>query len=310
MPTPRKNEKHDDFIERCIPLVIEEGTAQDGAQAKAICESFWDEDKKDRFILDLEADFRKRFSKSKSIDPLPIENLFIPFGTLNPSITRQTENITWYWDESAKQYRTAKGVFLKREKALELALESINASKNQVSTIVELWGGGTIDSRTWNSSFRQVVKDEYIRQYLAGYGGRERMTQSDWGRIGGMLKNQYGYIDNFENDLIALSNEQIEFRMNLYINSAHQANERAHAILGRQWGADTVKWKKDPTAENCETCLRRDAEDPQPMGANGGYMDPVLGVEVFPGDGNSDCVTNCRCDLELTNSATGAVYEG
>jgi len=45
MPNPQKNEKRDDFIQRCIPIVIEEGTAKDGKQAAAICNSMWEESK-------------------------------------------------------------------------------------------------------------------------------------------------------------------------------------------------------------------------------------------------------------------------
>lgn len=46
MPKPNPGETQDDFIKRCIPIVMEEGTAQDGAQAAAICHSFWDESQK------------------------------------------------------------------------------------------------------------------------------------------------------------------------------------------------------------------------------------------------------------------------
>ncbi len=46
MPVPNKNEKKKDFIDRCIPIVIEDKTAKDGAQANAICNSIWDESKK------------------------------------------------------------------------------------------------------------------------------------------------------------------------------------------------------------------------------------------------------------------------
>jgi len=45
MPSPQPNEDKDDFIQRCIPMVIEEGTAEDGAQAAAICNSMWNEAK-------------------------------------------------------------------------------------------------------------------------------------------------------------------------------------------------------------------------------------------------------------------------
>jgi len=46
MPTPRSGEKKDKFIDRCIPQVIRDGTAQDGSQAAAICHSIWRRRKK------------------------------------------------------------------------------------------------------------------------------------------------------------------------------------------------------------------------------------------------------------------------
>ena len=45
MPTPGKNESEKDFVQRCIPIVIEEGTAKDGEQAAAICHSMFREKK-------------------------------------------------------------------------------------------------------------------------------------------------------------------------------------------------------------------------------------------------------------------------
>jgi len=42
MPTPQAGESHEDFIDRCIPVVLDDGTARDGSQARAICESMWD----------------------------------------------------------------------------------------------------------------------------------------------------------------------------------------------------------------------------------------------------------------------------
>lgn len=43
MPTPHDGETHDNFIERCIPMVIDEGTAENPDQAAAICNSMWEE---------------------------------------------------------------------------------------------------------------------------------------------------------------------------------------------------------------------------------------------------------------------------
>lgn len=45
MPTPGKNESQKDFVSRCIPIVLEDGTAKDQKQAAAICYSMWREAK-------------------------------------------------------------------------------------------------------------------------------------------------------------------------------------------------------------------------------------------------------------------------
>jgi hypothetical protein len=48
MPTPQENEPRDQFIQRCIPQVINEGTARNTAQAYAICINMYDQGKKDQ----------------------------------------------------------------------------------------------------------------------------------------------------------------------------------------------------------------------------------------------------------------------
>lgn len=41
MPTPDANEAEKDFVSRCIPVVLDEGTAKDNKQAAAICYSMF-----------------------------------------------------------------------------------------------------------------------------------------------------------------------------------------------------------------------------------------------------------------------------
>ena len=43
MPIPRRGETQDEFVSRCIPMVINEGVTDDPAQAAAICYSKWRE---------------------------------------------------------------------------------------------------------------------------------------------------------------------------------------------------------------------------------------------------------------------------
>lgn len=49
MPAPKPNEEtKKEFIDRCIPIVLDEGTAKDGKQAKAICENYWEQYKENK----------------------------------------------------------------------------------------------------------------------------------------------------------------------------------------------------------------------------------------------------------------------
>ena len=43
MPKPEANESEKDFVGRCVPIVLDEGTAEDDSQAAAICHSMWRE---------------------------------------------------------------------------------------------------------------------------------------------------------------------------------------------------------------------------------------------------------------------------
>ena len=224
-------------------------------------------------------------------------------------IVRQDDTpITWYWDENVKRYRDQRGRFLSRKAALAMAQDSMEATALSVEILAQYVADGVLSIDDWKASFRNTIKDEYIRQYLSAIGGRARMTQSDFGIIGRMLRDQYAYLDGFAGAMDGMSEAAIRARMNMYINSAVQANERANAQLAQQWGADEVFWDVDEAAENCDTCLRRGSDGWVKIGDGGLYYDALDGIETVPGAGDSECLTNCRCTLKYRNSETGQEF--
>jgi hypothetical protein len=73
MPEPNKDEEHDDFIKRCIPVVIEDGTAESPEQATAVCNGIWDKSKEGKNMKP--EDDTSVHKSSKSIEfgaPMPI----------------------------------------------------------------------------------------------------------------------------------------------------------------------------------------------------------------------------------------------
>jgi len=155
---------------------------------------------------------------------------------------------------------------------------------------------GRLSVQSWQQQMRQEIKREYIRQYLAGKGGIDQMTARDWGSIGGAIADQYRYLDRFAQEIAdgKLTEGQIRMRSGMYVNSAREAFERAKKRAAAEAQMDDVRWVLG-IAEHCEDCVdlsnlgwRKSSPWPFKMGSR----------NAFPGSGDTECLTNCRCHLE------------
>jgi len=152
---------------------------------------------------------------------------------------------------------------------------------------------GELPIDAWQVTMRQELKTRYIQQYLAGRGGVGPMTQVDYGSIGGMLADQYRYLDGFAADIAEgkLSETQIARRSEMYFNSSREAYERGQKRAMEVAGLKEVIWINTP-GEICPDCLDLarlgwQKADPWPFRV-GGQM-------AYPGSGATQCLTNCRC---------------
>lgn len=195
----------------------------------------------------------------------------------------------WGWDAKVGRYRDQDtGRFLPVEQVRKWANESIAASEDAAGQLAKMAVDGSLRASEINTTFRESIKGEYIRQYLVGIGGEGRMTQADWGSIGGMLKEQYGHLDAFVKEIATgnLTEGQIRTRMDMYINSAREAYERAQLKVAKKTDKKEEKWQLGQS-EHCDDCLAFDAEGWQP-----------IGHFPAPGAGKTVCLTNCQCFKE------------
>jgi len=139
----------------------------------------------------------------------------------------------------------------------------------------------------WERNMREQIKEEYIRQYLLGRGGRDLMTPVDWGSIGGMCADQYRYLDGFAAEIATgeLSEKQIAARSAMYLHSAREAFERARDRA--QPDVTEIQWNTT-AAESCVDCVAYADMGWQPIAD-----DPYGGN--LPGSGGTRCLVNCRC---------------
>jgi len=222
----------------------------------------------------------------------------------------------WSWNEASHRYHdAATGRFLGRDEVLGYVQQSLDAARTapaitladgSLSTgtdlLSNLVGNGMLAPRDWHAQMREEIKQEYIRQYMLGRGGRAQMTSADWGSIGGMLKEQYTpYLRDFAKQVAAgeLSEAQIRARSAMYIDSAREAYERAHARVAAEAGYDEECWVVNPALENCEDCLVFQDE---------GWQE--FEYFPFPCQGFTRCLTRCGCHKEYRSSETGTVWAG
>lgn len=193
---------------------------------------------------------------------------------------------------TGRYYNAATGRFIAFEKVTSYSFQSVNTSSLISDQLAASVSSGGIDTLVWRRMFQQELKEEYIRQYVLGRGGLGQMAQADWGRLGSMLKEQYKYLNGFEQAIAdgTLSEAQIADRAGMYINSSREAYERARGKVMEVAELDEVLWEVNPALENCESCLAFQAMGWQLVADN-----PFGGC--VPGSGCTKCLTKCGCGL-------------
>lgn len=170
----------------------------------------------------------------------------------------------WQWDDASKRYRnTATGRYISQKAAVALRDQYIDARMSDMDGLTRRLVDKQINVQQWTLEMRQQVKDTYINEYMLARGGRNNMTQADWGRVGAMLKEQYRYVDGFARDIDAgkVSGGQIRTRARMYVDSATQAFERAK-----------TESRGMPR------------------------------LPAYPGDGQTQCRANCRCAWDIVDA--------
>lgn len=176
----------------------------------------------------------------------------------------------WLWDSRSRRYRITRagaealgqraGTFVGQSRMVGLRDAYIAQSKLRTNALAAQVANGEISIQQWQIAMRQVVKDTFINEYMLGAGGRNAMTQADWGRVGQMVRNQYEYLDNFAQDILngRYTEAGVAARGRMYPEAASQAFERGNT--------------------------------------EGRGMPPLPQV---PGDGQTRCLSNCKCSIQI-----------
>lgn len=142
--------------------------------------------------------------------------------------------------------------------------ERTAASKDILVAYARALSSGSADVTEWMSAVRTELKNAYLQLAALGKGGWDQMTPADWGRVGGDLADQFAYLQRFADEIAVgnLTEGQITTRLGMYAEATKEA----------YW--DTWQSTADVTAN---------PDLPE--------------LTQTPGDGQTQCLTNCNCSL-------------
>jgi hypothetical protein len=164
----------------------------------------------------------------------------------------------WEFSTGAARYRDLNnGRFIAKRTVDKMQTDFLDARADAVDDLASGLVGGDLTVQRWLEGMRDEVKVAHIGQYMFGRGGRNAMTDSDWGRVGQVVRQQYAFLQNFAEQVAdgVLSESQIRVRASMYVDAAHTAF--GHGL------AQAKGWPDLP---------------------------------AMPGDGSTVCLTNCDCD--------------
>lgn len=165
---------------------------------------------------------------------------------------------------------------------------NIEQTQEDIRTIGELLVNKKISLSTWEETTAIALKNLHIQSYLLGLGGKNSVTQRDYGLIGQRLRREYQYLRKFGEELRTKGMSQAEFfrRLDLYSSAGSGLHEKArtegHSKNGFNW-----ERRRRTKTESCQPCIIYEGMGWQP-------------INTLPAPTERcDCRSNCGCFKEF-----------
>lgn len=190
------------------------------------------------------------------------------------------------WSNRQGRYQYRNGKPVKDEtmgRWIEAALES---SKARVRSLTDRLVSGDVNTAEWAIAMRDELRAGHRMMAQLAHG--PELSRSQLGRLGAIMRAQYGYLNAFSSGLESgdiATNAAIITRAEMYIDAMWNTwqNESANAKARR--GFTKIRNILDPFAKHCAGCISETAR---------GWI--AIGTEIPIGA--RDCRVRDRCRFE------------
>lgn len=159
-----------------------------------------------------------------------------------------------------------------------------------VDSLCEQLKAGTISLSDWEAGMRDVVRSEILIAMELSKGGRQFVSQSDWGYAGAQIKEQYANLSNFASEIQRnpvkwLNGRSLNARADLYGQLGYSALEDDLNREAKKAGWTEEMNVLEPDALHCEDCKDEHKKGWVPIG-------------TLTKIGTRKCCTNDRCSIK------------
>lgn len=201
------------------------------------------------------------------------------------------------WNERAAQYADqASGRFVSRKLIRGQLEKVVDASSGVMRALSQQLRNGEISLGDWQLQIMQQIKTSHLAAAAMQKGGWQQLSQSDFGRVGQIVRREYGFLRTFA-EQIASGEQKLDGslarRAALYGQQGRPTYLAFWQSTADQKNFDEQRSILQP-AEHCVECISEHNKGFQPIG----QMIPI---------GRRICRSNDRCLVEFRNSKTGEV---
>lgn len=204
------------------------------------------------------------------------------------------------WEPTAGvsgRYRDERGRFV-ASSTVRRELDRYLDTADPAKALAEALRGRQVSLADWEVAMRRHVKNTHLNAVAMERGGYANMRPQDYGRVGQIVREQYGYLKNFAGD-IASGKQRLDgtlgVRAKLYSQAGRNSYYRSKAanMSGKVTHQRSIRSARD----SCWQCVELHGR--------------VFRIDdsSFPLPGRRVCNHNCRCHLEYLTLGAEEEYE-
>jgi hypothetical protein len=192
-----------------------------------------------------------------------------------------------YRTSTGRYHDPVTGRFVGRAEVLQQTFLEEARLKTRLQGHTRLLLAGKIDLPEWQTRFAQSIKESHLRMSALGAGGKDKLSNAHFGSVGGILRKEYSYLDNFAKGIEngEFSEKYILARAGLYAASTRRSFFKGEQISRAIAGVTLAKRVLDSQSKHCNDCPAYFTPD----------WTPIENI-VVPGEACA-CGGRCRCTI-------------